>query len=145
MKPITIHQTLASMRWICIWVLIYSQLSIFSFDVAAQEPQTGPSVTPVTAAQQPTAVPTPTPAPTWTPGPSPTATPGGGGAPTPTATTVPGGTPTGRLVDFRVDNSDVDSGECVQFSWVVRGDIDRVEFDKKDDNKDPLLVSDLAD
>jgi hypothetical protein len=48
-------------------------------------------------------------------------------------------------VDFRVDDDSINNGDCVQFSWVIRGDIDRVEFDKKDDNKDPLLVSDQAD
>jgi hypothetical protein len=47
------------------------------------------------------------------------------------------------MVDFRVDATDIDVGDCVTFSWVVRGDIDRVEFDQIGDGKVPLLVSDM--
>jgi hypothetical protein len=47
------------------------------------------------------------------------------------------------MVDFRVDDDDIDRGSCVEFSWVVRGDIDRVEFEKEDDGKDPILVATL--
>jgi hypothetical protein len=109
--------------------LICSQLGLFAHDVAAQEPTT-----------EPTSLPTPTPAPTWTPTPTPvnTANP----TATPTATSAdPAATPAGRLVDFRVDDDEIDQGECVMFSWVVRGDIDRVEFDQRGDDKAPILVS----
>ncbi len=146
MKPTAIHQTLALMRWMCIWVALGSRLSFLAFDVAAQEPTIELTTTPVTSAQEPTAVPTPTPAPTWTPGPIPTDSPPPPGAPiAPTPPNNPGATPAGRLVDFRADDDEINNGDCVQFSWVVRGDIDRVEFDQDDDNKEPLLVSALDD
>jgi len=45
------------------------------------------------------------------------------------------------MVDFRVDEDEITQGECVVFSWVVRGDIDRVEFDQIGDGKAPILVS----
>jgi hypothetical protein len=47
------------------------------------------------------------------------------------------------LVDFRADDDEIDKGDCVMFSWVVRGDIDRVEFDKREDDRDPVLVSNM--
>ncbi len=47
------------------------------------------------------------------------------------------------MVDFRVDEDEITEGECVMFSWVVRGDIDRVEFDQIEDGKVPVLVSDM--
>jgi hypothetical protein len=53
--------------------------------------------------------------------------------------------PEDRFIDFRVDDDDIDAGECVEFSWVVRGDIDRVEFDQRDDDKEAILVADLDD
>jgi len=127
MKSTTNYFTFALLRWICVWVVISGLLSLLTLNAAAQEP---------------TDVPTPTPMPTWTPQPSPTLMP----PPNPSASPTPnnpGATPTGRLVDFRVDDDEIDKGDCVQFSWVVRGDIDRVEFDNADDSKDPILVSAL--
>jgi hypothetical protein len=47
------------------------------------------------------------------------------------------------MIDFRVDEDEIIKGECVMFSWVVRGDIDRVEFDQIGDGKVALLVSDM--
>jgi hypothetical protein len=47
------------------------------------------------------------------------------------------------MVDFRVDSDEITKGDCVTFSWVVRGDIDRVEFDQIGDGKVPVLVSDM--
>jgi hypothetical protein len=58
---------------------------------------------------------------------------------------TPGTSPADRFIDFRVDDDDIDTGECVEFSWVVRGDVDRVEFDKRDDDKGPVLVAGLDD
>jgi len=91
-------------------------------------------------AQEPTtdsaALPTPTTAPTWTPTRA--------GTPDPHATaTSPSGTPatpTGRSIDFRVDDRKIGPGECVTFSWLVKGDLDKVEFDEHDDSKNPVLV-----
>jgi len=71
----------------------------------------------------------------------PTVTPTAGVPVAPT----PGTSPADRFIDFRVDDDDIDTGECVEFSWVVRGDIDRVEFDQKDDDKGPVLVASLDD
>jgi hypothetical protein len=113
-------------QWICILAVIGSQFGLFTLRAAAQEPTA-----------EPTALPTPTPAPTWTPIPTPTNTPD----PAITPTTNP--TASARLVDFRVDDDEITKGECVTFSWVVRGDIDRVEFDQLGDGKVPLLVSDM--
>ena len=79
------------------------------------------------AAQEPTAEPTVTPT-----------------AGVPVAPT-PGTSPADRFIDFRVDDDDIDTGECVEFSWVVRGDVDRVEFDQRDDDKGPVLVAGLDD
>jgi hypothetical protein len=125
------YRTLNLVRWVCMCGVICSQLSLFTPNVAAQEPTT-----------EPTSLPTPTPAPTWTP----TPTPGNTSDPTatPTATSAnPAATPAGRLVDFRVDDDTINKGECAMLSWVVRGDIDRVEFDTRDDEKAPVLVSDM--
>jgi hypothetical protein len=122
-------RTLNLVRWVCMCGLICSQLGLFAPNVAAQEP-TG----------EPTSLPTPTPAPTWTPTPTPvnTANP----TATPTATSAnPAATPAGRLVDFRVDDDTINKGECAMLSWVVRGDIDRIEFDQRGDEKSPVLVS----
>jgi hypothetical protein len=123
------YRTLNFIRWVCICGVICSQLGLFARNVAAQEPTI-----------EPTSLPTPTSAPTWTPTPTPvnTANP----TATPTATSAnPTATPAGHLVDFRVDDDEIDQGDCVTFSWVVRGDIDRVEFDQRDDDKTPILVS----
>jgi len=119
-------QTRVLKRWICILAVISSQFGLFTLRAAAQEPTT-----------EPTALPTPTPAPTWTPIPTPTNTPD----PAVTPTTNP--TASARLVDFRVDDDEITKGECVMFSWVVRGDVDRVEFDQLGDGKVPLLVSEM--
>jgi len=103
-----------------------SQFGLLTLRAAAQEPTT-----------EPTSLPTPTPAPTWTATPTPTNTPDPAVPPTADPTVA------ARLVDFRVDEDEITKGECVIFSWVVRGDIDRVEFDQVGDSKVPLLVSDM--
>jgi hypothetical protein len=122
-------RTLNLIRWVCVCGVICGQLGLFARSVAAQEPTT-----------EPTSLPTPTPAPTWTPTPTPVNTPNP--AATPTATSAnPAATPAGRLVDFRTDDDKIDKGECATLSWVVRGDIDRLEFDIRDDDKAPVLVS----
>jgi hypothetical protein len=127
MKQTFIHQTLALMRWVGFWVAIASLLSLSTWHVAAQEP---------------TPIPTPTPADTPTPG-SATATPV---SPTSEPSTVPTATSpsssaTTRLIAFRVDEKDIEEGDCASFNWVVRGDIGIVEFDIKGDGKEPFLVS----
>jgi hypothetical protein len=113
-------------RWVCVLAVVCSQFGLFTLRAAAQEPTT-----------EPTSLPTPTPAPTWTATPTATNTPDPAATPTidPTAAT--------RTVDFRVDADEITEGECVMFSWVVRGDIDRVEFDQIGDGKVPVLVSDM--
>lgn len=112
-------------------IILFSQMSLFS---------------PQAAAQDPTPVPTATTAPTWTPVPGTTVTPTAG---VPVAPTPPGSnptaTPTGRLVDFRVDSDEIEPGECVVFSWIVRGDVAWIEFEQDDDDKDPILVDDQGD
>jgi hypothetical protein len=131
MKQMTIDRIFTLIRWGCIWLilLLSSQMGLFSLHVAAQGP---------------TPVPTATSAPTWTPVPgatsTPTTVPAG-----PTPTSGPSPTPTGRLVNFRVDNDEIDEGECVLFSWVVRGDVAWVEFNEVDDGNDPVLVEDQAE
>jgi len=130
MSQITISRTLTSIRWVCVWILIFSQFSLLALPAAAQDP---------------TPIPTPTPASSPTPQSlTPTPIPTSPGEPTPTPT-GPTSTPTGRIVKFDDDTGDgeIDSGECVLFSWVVRGDIAFVEFDQIDDGKDPWLVSDI--
>lgn len=129
MTAIKIHRLSILVKWTCIGVILSSSLGPFVLDVAAQDP---------------TPIPTPTPAPTWTPGPGATNTPTPDvtAGPTPISPTA---TPDNRLVDFRVDKDEIDNGECVQFSWVVRGDIDRIEFNEVDDGKDPILVADQDD
>lgn len=125
MKMIINFQSFKLGRLILIGLVIYSALSLFAGRAAAQDP---------------TPLPTPTPAPTWTPAAAPTDTPAPNvpNPPTPLPATV---TPSNRLIDFRVDEDEIDSGDCVEFSWVVRGDIDRVEFDEIDDGKEAVLVS----
>ncbi len=114
------------MRWICVLAVTSSQLGVFTLRAAAQEPTA-----------EPTSLPTPTPAPTWTPVPTPTDTPN------PAATPTANPTADARIVDFRVDDDEITKGDCVMFSWVVRGDIGLVEFDQIGDGKVPLLVSDM--
>jgi hypothetical protein len=125
MKMIVIFQNFRWVRWALTGLIVYGSLSLFGAEVAAQDP---------------TPLPTPTPAPTWTPAPNATNTPVPNVPVQPTPV-LPTSTPDNRLVDFRVDNDEIDQGECVQFSWVVRGDIDRIEFDEVDDDKDAVLVS----
>jgi hypothetical protein len=119
------YRTLTAVCLVCLWATVCIGLNGFTPTVIAQEPTTDSS-----------ALPTPTTAPTWTP----TVV----GTPDPHATaTSPSGTPatpTGRAVDFRVDDRNISAGECVTFSWLVRGDIDKVEFDQHDDNKNAVLV-----
>lgn len=130
MKHLTSYRIIALIRWVCVWMLLFSRWSPLTLDVAAQEPTS-----------EPTVLPTPTPAPTWTPTPTPINTPGAATPTTPSGS--PTATPSGRLVDFRVDEDKVKPGDCVTFSWVVRGDLDRVEFDVKEDGKVAVLVSDM--
>lgn len=120
MKQTIAYYVPTLLRWICILAVVYIQMHLLPLDTAAQEP-----------AAEPTA--------TATPETSPTA--GVPVAPTPT----PDGDVASRLVDFRVDADDIEEGECVEFSWVARGDIDRIEFDQKDDDKDGVLVAALDD
>ncbi len=120
------YQTRVLTRWVCVLAVMCSQFGLFTHRAAAQEPTT-----------EPTSLPTPTPAPTWTATPIPTNTPD------PAATPTANPTAAGRMVDFRVDEDEITEGECVMFSWVVRGDIDRVEFDQVGDGKVSLLVSDM--
>jgi hypothetical protein len=119
------YRTLTAVCLLCLWATVCVGLNGFTPTVIAQEPTTDSS-----------ALPTPTTAPTWTP----TVV----GTPDPHATaTSPSGTPAtpaGRAVDFRVDDRNISAGECVTFSWLVRGDIDKVEFDQHDDNKNAVLV-----
>ena len=128
MKAIISHQTRIWIRWVGIGVMLFSQLSPLTLSVAAQEPTV-----------EPTALPTPTSAPTWTPTLAPE------DPPTPTSPAPAGPTPTatGRVVDFRVDDDEIEPDTCVMFSWVVRGDLDRVEFDTLGDGKVAVLVSDM--
>ncbi len=96
-------------------------------------------VPPAAAQGEPTSVPTATVAPTWTPVPGVTSTP----TPVPGQTPTPTGTPTGRDVDLRPSSDDIEieeAGDCVLFTWLVKGDIDRVEWDEEDDDLDPILV-----
>jgi hypothetical protein len=120
------HRTRRLTRWVCVLAVLWGQAGLFTLRAAAQEPTT-----------EPTPLPTPTPAPTWTPTPTPTNTPD------PAATPTVNPTATGRTVDFRVDEDEIVKGECVIFSWVVRGDINTVEFDQIGDGKVGLLVSDM--
>ncbi|MCB0193477.1 MAG: hypothetical protein KDJ65_16135 [Anaerolineae bacterium] len=122
-------QNFRMVRWAVIGLLVTISLSLLASHAAAQDP---------------TPLPTPTPAPTWTPAPNATDTPVPNVPiqPTPIPATI---TPSGRLLDFRVDEDEIDSGDCVQFSWVVRGDIDRIEFDEMDDDKEAILVSEQDD
>jgi hypothetical protein len=55
--------------------------------------------------------------------------------------TAPLATPNNRFIDFRVDDDEIEAGECVRFSWIVKGDIGIVEFNEVNDNKNAILVS----
>lgn len=125
MKMTVIFQNFRWVRWALTGLMVYSFLSFFVSEAAAQDP---------------TPLPTPTPAPTWTPPPNATNTPAPNVPVQPTPV-LPTATLDNRLVDFRVDNDEIDQGDCVQFSWAVRGNIDRIEFDEVDDNKEAVLVS----
>lgn len=97
-------------------------------------------LSPAAAQGEPTPIPTATPAPTWTPVGGATSTP----TLTPGQTPNPTVTPSGRDVDLRPsdDTIEVDApGSCVLFTWLAKGDIDRVEWDKEDDDVEPILVS----
>jgi hypothetical protein len=119
------YRILSALCLVCLWAVIWLGLNGFIPVVTAQEPTADAA-----------AFPTPTTAPTWTPTvvgtPDPHASP----------TAAPGtpATPAGRMVDFRVDDRKVSVGECATFSWLVRGDFDKVEFDQHDDGKNPVLV-----
>ena len=119
------YRTLTAICLVCLWAMIGISLNGFIPAVTAQEPTIDSA-----------ALPTPTTAPTWTPTliatPDPLATPT-------TASGTPA-TPTGRVVDFRADDRKVSAGECVTFSWLVKGDINKVEYDQHDDNKSAVLV-----
>jgi hypothetical protein len=129
MKKIATYRQFHLTTWLCIGVVIFGQAVLLVEHAAAQDPTpTSTDVSPDPTAELIVSTPTPT----FTATPEPTPTPF-----TPTAT------PTNRMVDFRVDDDDIDRGSCVEFSWVVRGDIDRVEFEKEDDGKDPILVATL--
>ncbi len=125
MKRLTSKRTSILIGLTCIWLLIYGQLSLFALQVSAQDPA-------------PTDEP-PTPTATATPEITPTAG-------VPIAPTQPVPTPV-RIVRFAVDDEDseIEEGECVLFSWSVRGDIAWVEFDQEDDNRDPILVAETAE
>ena len=45
-----------------------------------------------------------------------------------------------RSVVFREDTDEIKVGECVNFSWAIKGDIDIIEFEVFDDNKNPFLI-----
>jgi hypothetical protein len=128
MNAIISHRTRIWIRWVSIAAMLLSQVGPFTHNAIAQEPTV-----------EPTALPTPTPAPTWTPTLAPV------DPPTPTSPAPVGPTPTatGRVVDFRVDDDEIEPGTCVTFSWVVRGDLDRVEFDTMGDGKVAVLVPDM--
>jgi hypothetical protein len=134
MEQITSRRTIALIGWFCAWIVIISQFSLVTPNVAAQEP----TDTSTASATPPSP---PVPAETLTPEASLTAysaiTPTG----TVSSTVTPTATVVSRTVDFRVDDDDIDPGECVTFSWLVRGDIDRIEFRAED--KDAILVSSM--
>jgi hypothetical protein len=118
---------------ICLWLIVSGQVGLLTLTVVAQEPTT-----------EPTALPTPTPFATLTTTPSPINTPTVEPSPAQTPSD-PDATPIGRVVEFRVDDDDIDQGTCVQFSWVVKGDYAWVEFNILRDGKNPYLVSETDD
>ncbi len=108
------YQILTAVCLVCLWAMVCAGLNGFTPAAIAQD------------------LPTPTTTPTVTGTPDPDAT-----APSPSGTPA---TPTGRAIDFRVDDREVSPGECVTFGWLVKGDIDKIEFDQHDDSKNPILV-----
>ena len=132
MKKNATHRLVYLAKWLCIGVFFFGQAVLLVEPAAAQDP----TPTSTEASPDPTAESTgSTPAPTATATPEPMPTP-----------LPPTATPTDRMVDFRVDDDEIDQGSCVEFSWVVRGDIDRVEFEREDDvelNELASLMTDL--
>jgi hypothetical protein len=119
-------------RTLTIWsIIIFGLLSLLTLRAAAQDP---------------TPIPTATLAPTWTPeaGVTPSPTAGVPVGPTPPSS-GPTSTPEGRVLNFRTDNDEIDLGECVLFSWVVRGDVAWVEFNEVDNDEDAFLVEDQGE
>jgi len=125
MTHLIIHRALFFLRWIGLWVAIGSLLSLSTWNALAQEP------TPI-----PTATPADTPTPTLVPA-TPTP-PLSEPSPTPTNVNTPA---VARLIAFRVDEDEIIKGHCALFTWVVKGGVGFVEFDIRDDGKDPYLVS----
>jgi hypothetical protein len=126
MKQITIFRFFFSpLGWVSFGLLLISYFSL--------------TLTTATA-QNPTAVPTATVAATFTPNSVPVAP-----TPLPIFTPVPGATstPSGRFIEFRSDEDEIDMNECVLLSWVVRGDFLLVELNQEEDNKDAELVSEM--
>lgn len=126
MKQPAHYRLLWILSFIGIWIISSVGSRIFLVPVAAQE--------------EPTPIPTATAAPTWTPESGATSTP----TLSPGQTPAPTSTPTGREVDLRPGDETIKidtAGDCVLFTWLVKGDIDRVEWDKEDDDTDPILVS----
>jgi hypothetical protein len=124
------YRTLTAICLVCLWAMVCVGLNGFASPAIAQEPTAD-------SPSDSAALPTPTAAPTWTP--TRVGTPD-----THATATSPSGssaTPAGRMVDFRVDDTKISPGECVAFSWVVKGDINKVEFDVRDDDKNAVLVS----
>jgi len=110
-------------------LVMSSQTNTFVDMVVAQEPTT-----------EPTPLPTPTSIATWPPTSPPahataTSTQSGPAPSTPTATL------TSRFIEFRVSKETIETGECVLFQWVVRGDVALVEFENLGSDENPLLVS----
>jgi len=123
MKQLAGYWRPTTLKWLLVWLAIYALWSWPTFDVAAQDPT--PIPTPTSANTPTAASPSPTPSPT-----------ADGSSPTATATEA---TSTTRLLAFRVSDDEINSGECVQFSWVVKGDVGYVEFAANAYH--PILVS----
>lgn len=114
--------------WLTVWtVIVLGLMSWPSLYAAAQDPDPLPTATSDTPPDsQATASPT-------------------AGVPVGPTPSGPTATPEGRVVNFRAESDEIDLGECVLFSWVVRGDVAWVEFNEVDDDEDPLLVDDQGD
>jgi hypothetical protein len=126
-QKMIIRRCLVSAGWILFLIILVSHSSRPNLIALAQEPTAFPTPTPANTPTAEASTPTPVPG-TTEPTPMPTST-------------VPPTTPNNRFIDFRVDDDEIESGECVRFSWIVKGDIGIVEFNEIDDNKDALLVS----
>ena len=122
-----IRRCLVSASWILLLIILVSHPSRPNLQALAQEPTAFPTPTPANTPTVEASTPTPT---TGTTEPTPIPT-----------STIPQSTPNNRFIEFRVDDDEIESGECVRFSWIVKGDIGIVEFNEIDDNKDALLVS----